>query len=481
MPAPKARPSLLPERLIARLWRNRDGRRPLRMEDGRWVRVLYPGRPNGGPGPDFRDALVQMEGSPPVRGDVEVHRQAAGWNHHGHHRDPRYNNVVLHVVLQATGGAANCRQDGQAVPVTDLHSEERSSPGRMGRAPLGATVSRLQRWRNLSWEQLGKLLDQAGEQRFRLKSAGYRAVLGQEDAEELLYHGILEALGYSRNRKPFQELAWRLPWHMIRDIDRAIPRRARGLALHRLLLSVAGLSGEPPVALDGAVSPLGNGWPRRIIPMEPSAWCFAGVRPMNQPHRRMAGAAELLARYLDTGFLGGFLPLARGKSITALCNALTVVDGRITHIGRGRALDMTVNVVLPLLHAWGLLKGDPALANSCLRLYQRAPRLAENEITREMAALLGLPGDSSGRGALRQQGLIHLYQAFLKEGLASWGRPRGVSAYGPTDGKAVTEGRVPYGVSFGTPRRLLLIPEDFPLRSRHACHGIRERCLLRAS
>ena len=88
--------SLLPERLLARLWRSRAGR-SLLTTDGRRLSVVYPGRPAPGHGPDFRDALLELEGMP-LRGDVEVHRKARDWLAHGHHWDPAYDLVVLHVV-----------------------------------------------------------------------------------------------------------------------------------------------------------------------------------------------------------------------------------------------------------------------------------------------------------------------------------------------------------------------------------------------
>ena len=408
MSDPKVKPPLLPKRLVARLWRNRDQRRTLLTQDGRRLRVLYPGRPNGGPGPDFRDAVVQIEGSPPVRGDVEVHQQVAGWNQHGHQQDTRYNNVVLHVVQRSTREATTYRQDGRTVPVAELDSldsKRQPLPEPAQKRTVDAAFSQLQRWRSLSWEQLGQLLDQAGERRFLNKSTAFQTALGQDDAEELLYQGILEALGYSRNREPFRELAQRLPWRMVRNIVRAVPRRSRVLAMRHLLLSVAGLPGETPATTEEAAFSRGDPGSLHITPMEPSAWCFAGVRPVNQPRRRLEGAAALLAGYLDTGLLPGFLSLARDRDATALRNALTVVESRVTLIGKGRALDMAVNVVLPLLHAWGLLRGDRALADSCLCLYRKAPRLAENEITREMAALLlGLPDHTPSVAGMYQAG-----------------------------------------------------------------------------
>ncbi len=94
--APRSREPLLPERLLAQLWRRSQGRK-LRTTDGRRLSVIYPGRPAPGHGPDFRDALVELDGQQ-VAGPVEVHRTPAAWAAHGHRTDPAYHDVILHVV-----------------------------------------------------------------------------------------------------------------------------------------------------------------------------------------------------------------------------------------------------------------------------------------------------------------------------------------------------------------------------------------------
>ena len=72
--------------------------RPARLvtTGGRPVRVLDPGRWNGGPGPDFRGAKLEIGGEL-RRGDVEVHVRPGDWNAHGHSGDPAYADVALHV------------------------------------------------------------------------------------------------------------------------------------------------------------------------------------------------------------------------------------------------------------------------------------------------------------------------------------------------------------------------------------------------
>ena len=63
---------------------------------GRPVRVLDPGAWNGGPGPDFLGAALEIGGEP-RRGDVEIHVRPGDWAAHGHSADPAYANVALHV------------------------------------------------------------------------------------------------------------------------------------------------------------------------------------------------------------------------------------------------------------------------------------------------------------------------------------------------------------------------------------------------
>jgi|TARA_B110001454_G_C12455230_1_gene323765 hypothetical protein len=91
----------IPERLLAKLWKERAARlTALRTESGRRIRVVYPGRSGVTAGPDFRDALLEVEGVGFVRGDVELHIRQKDWDSHGHGGDPNYNGVVFHGALE---------------------------------------------------------------------------------------------------------------------------------------------------------------------------------------------------------------------------------------------------------------------------------------------------------------------------------------------------------------------------------------------
>src|SRR5438874_7442485 len=64
---------------------------------GRHLRVVFPGRRWGGPGPDFVGAVLAQVDGTLIRGDVEVHRRASSWAAHRHAGDPAYRRVGPHV------------------------------------------------------------------------------------------------------------------------------------------------------------------------------------------------------------------------------------------------------------------------------------------------------------------------------------------------------------------------------------------------
>ena len=400
---------LIPERLLARLWQTRAQRRSLSTADGRRVRVLYPGRRNGGPGPDFKDAMIQVEEAPPQRGDVEVHLTDSGWREHGHHEDPNYNNVVLHVVMRQRAKGSTERQDGREVPVTALSGAD-------GEAEAPLELPLLRKWKSLKKADLILTIEEAGERRFRKRSNFYLDELLGQDADELLYRGIMESLGYSRNRDAFLKLARLVPWRGLCRVGEGLYGARRASELRKLLKVTAGLEEGERAArtvLRGEV-------------MDRGEWRFAGVRPGNQPLPRIEGAAALAARFLDTGLVHGLRPAMAEDGPGPLARALTASEGERTLIGRSRALDAAVNHVLPFFHAWSVLVENGSLAEDALRLYFRMPRLADNEMTREMASLLEIERRLL-RGAVAQQGLIQMYREMLDDGSVEAIRERGAA------------------------------------------------------
>jgi len=90
-------------------------------------------------------------------------------------------------------------------------------------------------------------------------------------------------------------------------------------------------------------------------------------------------------------------------------------DAPTALIGKSRAGDMVVNILLPLLLAHAGRRDLPELRETALAVYARYPKLADNHITRAMAEeSLGPRKHKAINGARRQQGLIHLYRLYCQ-------------------------------------------------------------------
>ena len=394
----------IPEHLLWKLWKRRAARKEqFRTDSGTRVRVLYPGRTGSAAGPDFRDALLDVEGLGLVRGDVEIHLRQRDWDAHGHGDDPNYNGVVIHGAVQVDS-PDTVLNSGASAPVVSLagllDSEEDDDSYDPDESQVASDLWELLARRGyprpVGPAEIGDLLDRAGDDRFRRKSVLLGRFVADQGPEQALYEALLEGLGYRHNQQPFVKLAHAAPIAALRRAVLPVLKEQRPMVLRHWLLAVSGLNAS------AAVSPR---LPPGVGPaMERKDWHLFRVRPANHPAARIGGAAELVDRFLEGGLVDGLS--AECGSPSKLAAALTVeARGRDqAAVGTGRARDLAVNSVLPLLHSLAGVPESPYLS-----LYRRFPKLQVNEVVREMSEQL-LPEGSLTvvSSARRQQGLLHL-------------------------------------------------------------------------
>ena len=172
-----------------KLWKNRTAlQQGLRTEAGRRVKVLYPGRPGISAGPDFRDALLEIEGLGLVRGDVELHLRQRDWAAHGHSCDPNYNGVVVHGALQVDTADTPLQNGGRA-PMLSLDSLLAVSSPEENPAPkldLWPLLAQHGFAKPATTEEAGELLDWAGDQRFLGKASTFRRFINEQRPDQTL-------------------------------------------------------------------------------------------------------------------------------------------------------------------------------------------------------------------------------------------------------------------------------------------------------
>ena len=408
------------ERHLQCIWADARLRPALATTGGAPVEVLSPGVWNGGPGPDFRGAILRI-GGVRAAGDVEIHVRPSDWTAHGHDGDPRYAGVVLHVAWFPPAPGAVLPD----VPLALLSDAMLARPGFSfdqidPDAYPHAARSDLPRpcrdaLRGAPAEAVRDLLERAGEVRLRRKARELadRAARAGSPAQAF-YAEVLACLGFHANVAPMRALAEEVP---VRDLA----ARADPFERYALLLGRAGLLPEPDAPGFPAdwVSALWNAAFRAGASSAPDAaarWTTAGVRPANHPRRRLAVAAALFA---DPDSLRASLAaLPRGDARAWTRDAETLLR---------RAAAPAAALLPPGAARGGLLGGGrirAILANAVL------PALAFEDPVSTRALLAALPGESPSAtmeemafrllgadhnpalwrtGALRMQGLLALW------------------------------------------------------------------------
>ncbi|MFA5079203.1 MAG: DUF2851 family protein [Dehalococcoidia bacterium] len=377
------------ERSVSALWLS--GRLSCFSDDsGHRIEVVCPGRVSTRGGCDFQDVVIKIDGEKTV-GDVEVHVTSDLWQRHGHHRDADYNGVILHVSMWQRGPLPVRLQDGRILSTIILAQYFKTGANLLQRAAAAQT----RRCPHLpgSARKGDMVIVEAGLARFEQKTHRFAQALQDGDPEQVLYKGICRALGYAWNTKPFETLAMRVPVQMVWSHASGNLR-----AKYRLLLGASGLAEE-------GVSRLPDG----MKPMKASDWSTLPSRPLNHPALRIAGLCHLLQRYEEKGMLAAVLEKIMNaparEAATALEEAFTVVGaGSRVLIGAGRAREIAVNAVLPLIHAYGE-RINNLMEEKAREVFSSYPSLLPNELTRYMSGLLG----NQACGACRQQGLLHIY------------------------------------------------------------------------
>ena len=157
-------------------------------EEGKPIKIIYPGRLNDDQGAAFRDAIIATSRGL-IKGDIEVHVKSSGWREHQHHRDAGYNRVILHVVMWHDAKMATNLQNGRAVPILALHKYINipvSQWHNLVGAPTTLNMSCLKVGQRLSTATIVGFLDRAGEERFLAKAARFQTDLAQVEARQSL-------------------------------------------------------------------------------------------------------------------------------------------------------------------------------------------------------------------------------------------------------------------------------------------------------
>ncbi|MCO5176476.1 MAG: DUF2851 family protein [Thermomicrobiales bacterium] len=379
----------LTEAILARAWQEGMFADEMRTVEGGRLRVVYRGVWTFSNGPDFRDAMLEIDDRL-VRGSVELHLRSSDWWRHGHESDPAYDDVVLHVVLEYDAVGA-CGPRGVAIPTVRL-GDFLTAPIEQMRVDirsvvLGPTGSRpcLPTLAGGREQVVHELLAREGWRRMTAKRLAFRQALEDETAGEVLKRGMLDALGLSQNRAGMAAVADRLPLPML---ERAAA--AGGDAVRGVLLGVGGflpltpqhaatadLSADEVQTVESAGMRLMAEW--HLASVDDAVWELNRVRPTNHPVRRLASFADCMRSSAGDGLLATVLsvPLERPD---AWRRWLRLASPRL---GQSRADQIAVNVIAPFLAAYADVMGEQGLSERIGEVWETMPGRPDDVIARQ--------------------------------------------------------------------------------------------------
>jgi len=425
-----------PERLLQSIWLHQRLRRErLQTLDGQPLRVLHPGFWNHAAGPDFHGAVLQFGQEPARSGDVEIDWVPGNWQAHGHEGNPAFAGVILHVVWDGS------RPGAQPVPALALEKfvdtplaeiQQWGGTGAAQEWPAALQGACSAPLAELPAEKTAELLRQAARVRFERKARELEARAKEAGWEQSLWEGLLRALGYKQNIWPMQRIGELLP-RLQSPTGSVAAWQARLLGVAGLLPADISRAGPEPY-LRG----LWDHWWREresfsdvVLPR--GLWRFNGLRPANQPQRRLALAAHWMSTNDFFPRLEGWFTAEKTEASPAgsllACLQAPEDDFWSWHwglrtarlgqpqplLGATRVTDLAVNVILPWFWMRAQAGRNEPLRKLAEERYRTWPAAQDNAVLRlARRRLLGRAGSAGMNLAASQQGLLQIVRDFCE-------------------------------------------------------------------
>ena len=424
----------LSEKMVQAIWNDGKFLKENLVDDNdSRIKVIYPGEWNREPGPDFKKAIIEIKGQR-FYGDVEIHLSPGHWKSHGHHYDPNYKNVILHVVWEMKG-----HKFPPNIPHLELStqlsvSEEKvwdlTNISTYSKARIHPAVECSELISLISDESIKTVFRAAGMSRLHRKSMQFKHSINKYGLNQAFYLSLADALGYKNNRVQFKQLCKAADLNCLQNLNNNAERAA----------FLWGQSGLLPDCTQETVHEELNSlvdsqwktwWPLRKEANNNISWNRTSLRPLNSPERRLAALQCILEKfsYNPQEILWNCLKLISNHSAldeylktvfefdscwTNFCNFKTKLKNPSRLIGQSRRLDIIINIILPALSAI-IDENDQHSLNSLYLYYCKLPKSQDNHLLDIAAHKFFIPPYRAKeiiKRAVEQQGLMQLMQDF---------------------------------------------------------------------
>ncbi len=344
----------------------------LYTSDGKPVEIIDAGLQNTHAGPDFFNAKIKIDGTVWV-GNVEIHRRSSDWNRHGHHQDPAYESVVLHVASDIDTEVYDLK--GRSIPQLCLpypaRLEERYEELRQAEhyPPCYSFIPSLSKLSVHGW--MASLLYERMEQKSR--QVMERVEFCNKNWEDAFVVTLARNFGFGLNGDVFERWGKSIP---LRALDK---HRDNLFQIEALFFGQAGLL-EEEIA-DDYYQQLQKEYlylahKFSLQRMEAATWRFLRTRPGNFPHVRIAQLAWMF--YKENALLSRLLEAPDADAVRKILSARTSEYWETHYMfgepsaRRTKSLSastqdlLIINTVCPFLFAYGRHRADETMPQRAL-------------------------------------------------------------------------------------------------------------------
>jgi len=401
------------ERFLQFLWKFSLLKPELKTTKGLNIIVLETGKHNKDAGPDFFNSKLRIENTT-WAGNVEIHLKSSDWYLHRHHEDKRYDNVILHVVLEHDKTTFNSR--GDEISVLEIKNNIHGSIEEiyfnlmMNRfwIPCQQIIQDVDPVVVLSWTE--KLMISRLERKARDLDTIF--MNNGNNWEQCCFILTARHFGFGMNQQPFEMLARALPFNRIKKHCNEL------IVTESILFGQAGFldnnfQDEYPNQLKTNYSYLRKKF--GLIPFEQHMWKFLRLRPANFPSIRIAQLAALIhhndslfCQITDFKDLNELERIFRIKASSYWDNhyCFDKVSERkyVKSFGKRAIQNMIINVVAPLIFMFSEKKGKEKIKERIIGVLQQMPP-ESNQIVRkwkEAGIAINNVFDSQGLLELKQ-------------------------------------------------------------------------------
>lgn len=395
------------------MWKHRMFGNVLKATSGHEIEIVDPGVHNNDAGPDFSAAKIRTDQTE-WAGNVEIHVKASDWERHGHHTDPAYDSVILHVV--GVNDAKVRRTDGSDIlqtcvaPSPEFYdryvvlTEKIDAPSCL---PWLGEIPPLNRVDWLSTLGVERLIEKATYMKSLLETA-------KGDWQQTIFVVLARAFGFGLNGVPFELLAKSLPLNFV------MRHRDNPFQIEALVFGQAGMLATADYDFDPYYAFLRReyGFLKQKYALEPlrtEIWKYSRTRPQNFPHRRLAILSAMLAdgmqlytRMLEAKGDLDILMAAldyQASDYWRQHNRFGSPQSNVPFpvvLSRSSKEIILINVMAPFYYAYGAIAGEPDIAQKGYDLLQGLNAERNSIVT--LWERHGLKADN----AFDSQALIHL-------------------------------------------------------------------------